>query len=74
VGQAGQDRILLEAKELNRQFPIRRSLPGRVVGYVEVVDGVRFPIKEGETLALEKLRLKPSRRAILNERSERRLS
>ena len=43
---------LLEVKNLQMHFPIRRGVLKRVVGHVRAVDGVNFDIYEGETLGL----------------------
>jgi oligopeptide/dipeptide ABC transporter ATP-binding protein len=43
---------LLEVKGLEKHFPVRRGLFGRVEGHVYAVDGVSFTIGFGETLAL----------------------
>lgn len=51
AGIASQ-RPLLEVKELQKFFPIRKGFGRRTVGYVRAVDGVSFSIHEGETLGL----------------------
>lgn len=43
---------LLEIKDLQMYFPIRRGLLKRTVGYVRAVDGVSFEVYQGETLGL----------------------
>jgi len=43
---------LLEVKNLQKYFPIKRGFIKKVVGYVRAVDDVNFFINEGETLGL----------------------
>jgi peptide/nickel transport system ATP-binding protein len=43
---------LLQVKELQKFFPIRKGFWKRTVGYVRAVDGVSFTLYEGETLGL----------------------
>ena len=43
---------LLEVKDLRVQFPIRRGVFKRTVGWIKAVDGVSFSIRHGETLGL----------------------
>ena len=43
---------LLEVKDLEIRFPIRRGVFKRTVGWVRAVDGVSFSIRRGETLGL----------------------
>lgn len=47
-----QDGVLLEARDVQKYFPIRRGLLRRHVGDVKAVDGVSFNIERGETLGL----------------------
>ncbi|MCC6176043.1 MAG: dipeptide ABC transporter ATP-binding protein [Chloroflexi bacterium] len=44
--------VLLDVRDLQKHFPIKRGLLKRVVGSVKAVDGVSFQIHEGETLGL----------------------
>jgi oligopeptide/dipeptide ABC transporter ATP-binding protein len=43
---------LLQVRDLEKRFVVRRSLVGRPLAEVRAVDGVSFDIKAGETLAL----------------------
>jgi peptide/nickel transport system ATP-binding protein len=43
---------LLEVKNLQKLFPIRKGFWRRTVGHVRAVDGVSFYLNEGETLGL----------------------
>ena len=43
---------LLEVRDLEKRFPVRRGLFSRVSGWVRAVDGVSFCVHPGETLAL----------------------
>ena len=47
-----EDKPLLEVRNLEVHFPIRRGVLQRVQGHVKAVDGVSFSIGRGETLAL----------------------
>ena len=44
--------VLLEVKDLQKLFPIRKGFWKRTVGHVRAVDGVSFTLNEGETLGL----------------------
>ncbi|HID61610.1 MAG TPA: ATP-binding cassette domain-containing protein, partial [Anaerolineae bacterium] len=46
------NQVLLEVKNLQKFFPIRKGFFKRVVGQVRAVDDVSFYINEGETLGL----------------------
>ncbi|AYY13790.1 ATP-binding cassette domain-containing protein [Actinobacteria bacterium YIM 96077] len=58
VGTAGiagdnvGDDVLLDVRNLQLHFPIRRGLMRRPAGYVRAVDGLDFVIRRGETLGL----------------------
>jgi peptide/nickel transport system ATP-binding protein/oligopeptide transport system ATP-binding protein len=43
---------LLEAEDLVKHFPTRRSLLGRPTAFVRAVEGISFSVDAGETLAL----------------------
>jgi peptide/nickel transport system ATP-binding protein len=46
------DHPLLEVKDLQMYFPIKKGFFSRTVGQVKAVDGVSFSIRRGETLGL----------------------
>jgi peptide/nickel transport system ATP-binding protein len=46
------DKVLLEVRNLQKYYPVRRGILSRVVANVKAVDGVSFEIKHGETLGL----------------------
>ena len=48
----GFGNILLEVKDLQMHFPIRKGFLRRTVGAVKAVDGVNFAVRAGETLGL----------------------
>lgn len=48
----GQPETLLEVKNLQMYFPIKRGFFSRTIGHVKAVDGVSFSIQQGETLGL----------------------
>ena len=50
--QADSARPLLEVRNLHMQFPIKRGLLRRTVGFVSAVNDVSFSIRPGETLSL----------------------
>jgi ABC-type oligopeptide transport system ATPase subunit len=43
---------LLDVRNLQTWFPIRRGLLQRITGHVKAVDGVSFTLHKGETLGL----------------------
>lgn len=50
--EPGTAALLLEVVDLAVQFPIRRGVFKRTVGWVQAVDGVSLRLAQGETLAL----------------------
>ena len=50
----GQDgRVLLEARDLKKHFPVTKGLLlSRVAGWIKAVDGVSFEVRKGETLGI----------------------
>jgi len=50
--QSGGNHTLLEVKNLQKYFPVRRGILSRVVAHIKAVDGVSFQIPTGETLGL----------------------
>ena len=46
------DELLLSVEGLSTHFPVKRGMLQRVVDHVRAVDGVRFSLRRGETLAL----------------------
>jgi len=45
-------KVLLEARDLVKHYPVTRGLMQRTVGYVRAIDGVSFTIETGKTLSL----------------------
>jgi ABC-type dipeptide/oligopeptide/nickel transport system ATPase component len=43
---------ILEVKDLQVHFPIRRGLLQRTVGHVKAVDGVSFDVANGQTMGI----------------------
>ena len=46
------EKLLLEVRDLNTHFPVKRGFLQRTVDYVRAVDGVTFNLASGETLGL----------------------
>ena len=44
--------VLLEARDLTKNYPITKGLLQRTVGYVRAIDGVSFTVERGKTLSL----------------------
>jgi len=51
-GSNGGGKDLIIVKDLVKYFPVRGGILKRVVDWIQAVDGVRFSIREGETLGL----------------------
>ncbi len=49
---ANANNVLLEVKDLQMFFPIRKGFLRRNVGYVRAVDGLNFAVNFGETMSL----------------------
>ncbi len=49
---AGEDRPLVEVRNLVKHFPVKGGALQRTVAWVQAVDGVSFDIRRGETLGL----------------------
>ena len=49
---APEQEVLLEVVGLEKLFPVKKGVVGRVVGHVHAVDGVSLTINRGETLGL----------------------
>lgn len=49
---SGEQPVILDVRDLNTHFPIRKGVLQRVVGHHKAVDGVSFKIRRGETLGL----------------------
>ncbi len=47
-----KEKPLLEVKDLEIHFPVRKGILQRVKGYTKAVNGISFSIAKGETLAL----------------------
>jgi oligopeptide/dipeptide ABC transporter ATP-binding protein len=45
-------KVLLEARDIVKHFPVTRGLLQRVVGWVRAVDGVSFKVERGKTLSI----------------------
>ncbi|MDR1705270.1 MAG: dipeptide ABC transporter ATP-binding protein [Clostridiales bacterium] len=45
-------KVLLEAKDIRKWFPIKKALSFKPKGFVKAVDGVSFSIMKGETVGL----------------------
>ncbi len=52
VSAKQENPLLLEAKDVEVHFPIRRGIFRRTVGYVKAVDGVSLELRAGRTLAI----------------------
>ena len=48
----GNNRYIVEVKNLKQYFPIKAGLMQRVVGYVKAVDDISFKIERGKTMGL----------------------
>lgn len=52
IMQPGEERPLIEVKDLVKYYPVRSGVFDRAIAWVKAVDGVSFSIHEGETLGL----------------------
>jgi peptide/nickel transport system ATP-binding protein len=52
VAKDGGGPLLLEVRDIEVHFPIRRGVFRRTVGYVKAVDGVSLELRAGRTLAI----------------------
>ena len=52
VHTKGEGEPMLVVRDLEKHFPIKAGLFGRVKNHVKAVDGVSFEVKQGETLGL----------------------
>ena len=52
VVQPQAETPILEVKDLNTWFPIKKGIFARTAGYVKAVNGVSFSMKAGETLGV----------------------
>ena len=46
------EKVLLEARNLTKYYPVTKGLLQRTVGWVRAVDDVSFSVNRGETLSL----------------------
>ena len=52
MSQSNNNHLLLEVRDLQKHYPVKRGLLGRTVAQIKAVDGVSFEMKHGETLGL----------------------
>lgn len=48
----GNRQTILEVRNLNKWFPVKKNFFGKVTEWFKAVDGISFDVKEGETLGL----------------------
>ncbi|MSO21137.1 MAG: dipeptide ABC transporter ATP-binding protein [Acidobacteria bacterium] len=52
MSPSNNNHLLLEVRDLQKHYPVKRGLLGRTVAQIKAVDGVSFEMKHGETLGL----------------------